>query len=452
MAGTWKQWTTVALVGSCAFVGIPLMWGSTLSGKAPDKPATQANPAIVEAQKGEWSRWRGPNLDGLSAEKNLLKSWPDDGPELAWQSNGFGGGYSSVAVSGGKIFTLGKIDGKNCVIAAKVDGGEIAWKTPIGGGGDPNCTPTVDGKFVYGVSLDGDLACVNADDGSIVWQKNYGKDFGGKMMSGWGFSESPLIDGDRLICTPGGNEALLAALDKKTGDVIWKTKVPAPLGNKGGDGAGYASVVIGNFGGVKQYVTLVGRGVVGVDAKTGEMLWAYNPIANGTANIPTPIISGNFVFCSSGYDDGGTALLKITKKGKAFNAEEVYYFPARKTQNHHGGMVLVGKNVFMGHGHNQGFPLCLNLENGADVWRPGRGPGGGSAAVAYADGNLYFRYQDGTMALIAANPKKYELRGKFTTKTKNGEGWAHPVIAGGMLYLRDQNDLLCYDIRNKSDK
>lgn len=452
MAGFRKQLAGIFVLGGCALVGGSLLWNSPLSGKAPDKVTDKSNLAAIEAKKGEWSRWRGPNLDGISAESNLLKSWPEEGPALAWQASGFGGGYSSVAVAGGQIFTMGKLDGKNCLIAADTEKGDIRWKTPIGGGGDPNCTPTVDGDKVYGVSLDGDLACVNAADGKVVWQKNYAKDFEGKMMSGWGFSESPLIDGDRLICTPGGNDALLAALDKKTGDIIWKTKVPGPLGNKGGDGAGYASIVIGTFGGVKQYVTLVGRGVVGVNAATGELLWSYNPVANGTANIPTPIISGNFVFCSSGYGDGGTALLKISKKGKEFNAQEVYYFPANKMQNHHGGMVLVGKNVFMGHGHNQGFPLCVNLESGADLWRPGRGPGGGSAAVAYADGNLYFRYQDGTMSLIAADPKKYEVRGKFTTKTKNGEGWAHPVIAGGMLYLRDQNDLLCYDVRATKGK
>lgn len=444
----------LALVACGAIAG--WFFNPLASGQAPGKSkgaakgrAQTVNLAAEEAKAGEWSRWRGPNLDGISAEKDLLKTWPKEGPELLWQSKGLGGGFASVAIAHGQIFTMGNREGKNCLIAASVEDGSVQWQTPIGTGGDPNSTPTVDGDHVYGLSLDGDLACVNAKDGTIVWQKNYGKDFGGKMMSSWGFSESPLVDGNSLICTPGGSDALLASLDKTTGEVIWKTKDPGNLGEKGTDGAGYASIVAATIGGVKQYITLVGRGVIGVDATSGELLWSYNAVANGTANIPTPIVTSNYVFCSSGYGDGGTALLKINKKGKAFGVEEVYYHPAGKMQNHHGGMILIGKHVFMGEGHNQGFPLCVNIENGSDAWRPGRGPGGGSAAVAYADGSLYFRYEDGMMALIAANPKKYQLQGKFKPVVKNGNGWPHPVIAGGKLYLRDQDELMCYDVRAK---
>src|SRR5262245_26918952 len=223
------------------------------------------------------------------------------------------------------------------MVCLKVLDGSTLWTTPIGGGGDPNSTPTIDGDLVYGVSLGGDLACCKTD-GTLVWAKNYEKDLGGKMMSGWGYSESVLIDGDKVICTPGGDQALLAALDKKTGDVIWKTAASQDsLGRKGGDGAGYASVVISNAGGVKQYVTLVGRGVIGVDAKTGTLLWSYNGVANGTANIPTPIVAGDYVFCSSGYDTG-SALLKLNKSRSGFDPQEVYFLTAAKMQNHHGGM------------------------------------------------------------------------------------------------------------------
>jgi outer membrane protein assembly factor BamB len=357
---------------------------------------------------------------------------------------------SSVAVKSGGIFTMGNIKGKTHIIAARANkNGEIAWSTPIGGGDNPNCTPTVDGDLVFGLTHGGDLGCVRMRDGELVWSKNFGNDFGGQMMSGWGYSESPLVDSGCVIVTPGGKGALLMALDRQTGEKIWESATPEKLGRKGGDGAGYASIVISHAAGVKQYITLVGRGIVSVDAATGKFLWSYNDVANGTANIPTPIVSGDYVFCSSGYNDGGTALLKITKDGDGLKAEEEYYFRSNEMQNHHGGMLLLGDHVYMGHGHNQGFPLCVELKTGKDAWREGRGPGGGSAAIAYADGHLYFRYQDAVMALIEANPNEYKLKGKFKIATKNGESWPHPVIAGGKLYLRDQDSLLCYDVKKK---
>jgi len=418
------------------------------SAKAPSKPDSK-NPASIEAERGEWSRWRGPNGDGISYETGLLTEWPEEGPALAWHAKGFGRGMSSVAVKGGKVYTLGNVKDATHLIAADVKDGAILWSTEVGSGKNPNCTPTVDGELVFTLTHGGDLACCKADTGDVVWKKNFAQDFSGKMMSGWGYSESPLVDGDRVICTPGGKGAILVALDRKTGEKIWESAVPGDLGRKGKDGAGYASVVISNGAGVKQYITLTGRGIVSVDAATGKLLWHYNDVANGTANIPTPIVSGDYVFCSSGYGDGGTALLKITKDGSELKANEEYYFAAKEMQNHHGGMILLDGHVYMGHGHNNGFPLCVDLKTGKDAWRPGRGAGSGSAAIAYADGHLYFRYQDATMALIEATPKDYVLKGKFKIATKNGESWPHPVIAGGKLYLRDQDSLLCYDIKKK---
>ena len=433
------------------FAGV-FSW-SGVSGQSPKAKKSNAaaayNPALAEAQRGEWSRWRGPNGDGISYETGLLTEWPAAGPPLVWRVKGLGGGYSSVAVAGRKIFTLGNKRGRNNMVCLKALDGSILWTTPIGGGGGPNSTPTVDGEFVYGVSLDGDLACCKVADGALAWAKNYEKDFGGRMMSSWGYSESVLVDGDRLICTPGGDEALLAALDKKTGDVIWKTAASAgSLGRRGEDGAGYASIVISNAGGVKQYVTLVGRGVVGVDAATGKLLWSYNGVANGTANIPTPLVAGDYVFCSSGYDTG-SALLKLNRSRSGVDLQEVYFLAANKMQNHHGGMIEKDGFVYCGTGHNNGFPLCIDSRTGQDAWRAGRGAGSGSAAIAYADGHLYFRYQDGTMALIEANPKAYKLKSSFKIASNNGESWPHPVIAGGKLYLRDQDELLCYDIKKK---
>lgn len=409
---------------------------------------TKKSSGEAAAGGGEWSQWRGPHRDGISPEKGLLQDWPAEGPELVWQTKGLGGGFSSVAVSQGKLFTSGERGGKVELIALDAKNGEPIWAAEIGGGQRPNSTPTVDGDLVFALGFDGDLICAETATGKVVWKKNFGRDFGGQMMSGWGYSESLLVDGDHLICTPGSKDAMLAALNKRTGEVVWKTAV-AELGPKGGDGAAYASVMITNAGGVKQYVQFVGRGLIGVDAKSGKLLWNYNPIANGTANIPTVLIKDDLVFCSSGYGTG-SALLKLSGKGGQVQAEEVYFLNANVAQNHHGGMILLGDHVYMGHAHNEGFPLCLELKTGKETWRPGRGPGRGSAAVSFADGQLYFRYEDGTMALIEATPKAYKLNGKFELPSKLDKSWQHPTISGGKLYLRDQDVLLVYDIRRKA--
>jgi outer membrane protein assembly factor BamB len=434
------------LIASCLLHSPTAVWAQKTKSKT--LAVSGNDPAALEASKGNWSRWRGPNGDGISQETGLLPTWPEEGPPVVWKSKGLGNGFSSVSIVDGRIYSMGKIDGETHLVCCKVDDGSLVWSTSIdGGGSDPNCTPTVDGDFVYGVSHGGTLACCETSSGKLVWKKSFSKDFGGKMHSGWGYSESPLIDGDLVLCTPGGQDAMLAALQKKTGEVAWTTKMPAETGNKGGDGAGYSSIVIGECAGVKQYITLVGRGTIGVDAKTGQLLWGYNRVANGTANIPTPVVKGDFVFTSSGYGDGGTALLKISKQGKAFRAEEVYWKSNNELQNHHGGMIALGDYIFMGHGHNKGLPVCVNMKTGQPTWGPGRGPGSDSAAVAYADGHLYFRYENGIMALIEANPKEYKVTGQFKIGINNGKSWPHPVIAGGKLYLRDQNELICYNIK-----
>lgn len=400
--------------------------------------------ADAPASKNDWPSWRGPKRDAISTEKGLLSEWPEDGPKLLWTADGLGRAYSSIAISAGRIYTMGERKGGTFLICLDLEGKE-QWAAKVGGG-DPNCTPTVDGNRVYTVDRNGELACVGTESGNVLWMKSFTKDFGGKMMSGWGFSESPLVDGDRLIVTPGSNDAMLVALDKKSGDVIWKSVVPK-LGDKGNDGAAYSSVVISNAGGVKQYVQLVGKGIVSVRADNGKFLWNYNKITNGTAAIPTPIVRDDYVFCSSGYGDGGAALLKIVKEGSDLRADEVWYKKAGELQNHHGGVVLLGDYLYMGHGHNQGLPVCVKFLTGEPTWGPKRGPGGDSAAVVYADGHLYFRYQNGVMALIEANPKEFQVKGKFDVKTHDGPGWPHPVVSDGKLYLRDQQHLHCYDIK-----
>lgn len=408
-----------------------------------------ANSGSTNLSSNDWFQWRGPNRNGQSNETGLLTSW-NEKPPLAWRTKGLGKGYSSIVISKGRIYTLGNIGGQTHVICRKLENGSKLWQTAFAGGSDPNCTPTIDPAtgYIYGLTKKegGTLVCINSE-GKEVWKSNYAQDFGGKMMSSWGFSESPLIDGDRLICTPGSDSALIAALDKSTGKVIWKTRAPdSELGSAGKPGAGYGSIVISHAGGKKHYVQMVGRGLVGVSADDGKLLWNYNRIANKTANIPTPIISGDYVFGSSGYNDGGSALLKISASGSGLKATEVYYKDNRDLQNHHGGMILIDDHLYLGHGHNNGFPACINLQSGDLKWEIGRGPGSGSAAITYAEGHLYFRYENHVMALFKANPEKLELVGQFQIDSSNGKSWPHPVIHQGKLYLRDQDELLCYDI------
>lgn len=412
-----------------------------------------AHAAESSSKSGEWRQWRGPGRENKSPETGLLDSWESAPPKLLWMADGLGEGYASVSIADGRIFTTGNLSDGQAVIALSLDGGKQLWtktltdQPPEHGYEGSRCTPTVDGDRLYVVTSNGTITCLKAADGEVVWQKDFAKDFGGQMMSKWGFAESPLVDGDWVLCTPGGKEAMIVALDKLTGKEVWRSAMP-PIGEKGKDGAGYSSIVISNAGGVKQYVQLVGRGTIGVRASDGKFLWGYNDIANPTANIPTPIVKGDYVFTSTGYNDGGSALLRIVPDGEGLKAEEVYYHPAKTLQNHHGGMILHDGHVYFGTKHNNGFPVCVDLESGKVVWGGDtRGPGSGSAAIVYADGDVIFRYQSGEVALIEATPDEYKLKGVFTPEyVGKSPCWAQPVVAGGKLYLRDQDKLMCYDV------
>jgi outer membrane protein assembly factor BamB len=400
---------------------------------------------------GEWPCWRGPNRDGVAKETGLLPEWKAGGPPLAWKASGTGVGYSSLAVSGGRIFTLGDREGAQQVIALSEADGKPLWTARLGSPwkdemGGPRGTPTVSDDVVYAIGTEGDVAAFAVATGKEIWRKSLVRDFSGSMMSMWKFSESPLVDGDRLIVTPGARDAAIVALDKKTGKEIWRAAVP-DLGPKGKDGAGYSSVVISKAAGVKQYVQLVGRGLIGVRAEDGKFLWGYNKIANDVANIPTPVVLANYVFASTGYQTG-SAFLELSKAGDGVQAKEVYFLDAKTFQNHHGGFVLVGNQVYGGHGHRKGFPICVEFTTGKVLWGGDiRNAGSGSAAVAYADGNLYFRYENGVMVLIRATPEGYQEKGSFTIPNVKDPSWSHPVIAGGKLYLREQDTLYAYDVK-----
>jgi outer membrane protein assembly factor BamB len=402
----------------------------------------------------DWPQWRGPNRDAICAEAGLLKEWPAEGPKLEWELRGLGTGFSTIAIVGDKFFTMGDLpDGgqkSQFVMAFDLNTRQQVWKTKVGPphNDGSRCTPTVDDGLVYVIGTEGDLLCVNASDGKEVWRKNFPKDFGGKMMSGWKFSESPLIDGDKLICTPGGEQAALAALNKKTGETIWKCAPPNP---KATGGAAYCSIVVSEAAGVRQYVTIMGRGAVGVSAADGKFLWSYGKVANGTANIVTPVVTGDFVFVSTAYNTG-SALLKLSKTPDGVKAEEVYFLKASTFQCHHGGFLRIGDYIFGADGHNAGNPICIELATGKVAWRENQ-IGGGSGCVLYADGQLYYRYDNDTVVLIEANPAKYVLKSSFKMPRRPGfagPGWSHPVIHGGKLFIRHADVLMCYDIKSNA--
>lgn len=399
----------------------------------------------------DWPQWRGPERNGIAAGESIRANWDAQPPKLLWMNSGMGEGYASLSIVSGRLYTTGNKNGAQSVICANAADGNVLWTTPITdknpkhGYGGSRCTPSIDGNRLYAVSSDGKLACLNTSDGAILWSESFDQ-WGGKMMSGWGFSESPLIDGDLVLSTPGGRDAMIVALNKQDGTLKWKSAVPA-IGDRGKDGAGYSSIVVSNGGGVKQYVTTVGRGVIGVRASDGKFLWGYNRVANDTANIPTPLIDGDFVFASTGYQTGAV-LLKLAPSGQGeVQAQEQYFLEAKTFQNHHGGMVQLGDFIFAGHQHSKGFPICLNWKTGEVAWGGDIRPvGSGSAAITCVGKQILFRYQDGTLALIEANPKTYTLHGSFKPAHQEKESWSHPVVVDGKLYLREQDKLMCYDV------
>ncbi|HXX93220.1 MAG TPA: PQQ-binding-like beta-propeller repeat protein [Planctomycetota bacterium] len=390
----------------------------------------------------DWPQWQGAARDAKSTETGLLKDWPKEGPPLAWQVRGLGEGYSTPSVAAGRIFTMGHRAGSEHVICLSEKDGKEIWAVPLGpagkGGGypGPRCTPTVDGEFLYALGCGGTLVCLKAADGQEVWRKDLKKDFKGRV-GGWEYSESPLVDGDRLVVTPGGKTATLAALAKRTGETLWQSAVPE------GDSAQYSSVIVADIEGTRQYIQFLSRGVVGVSAADGRYLWRYNRPANGTANCSTPIYSDGHIFAASSYGNGG-GLAKLTKEADAFRTDEVYF--TKEMQNHHGGMVLLDGYLY---GSDEGKLTCMEFKTGQVKWAAGQ-PGKGS--ILYADGRLYYRNEGGkgTMFLVEATPEKYVEHGRFPQPDRSPQNaWPHPVVANGKMYLRDQDLLLCYDVKPK---
>jgi outer membrane protein assembly factor BamB len=408
-------------------------------------------PAGAAPPGGNWPQWRGPLRDGVSTETGLLKQWPAAGPRRLFAAPGMGAGFSSVAIAAGRIYTMGDFRDGQHVLALDEENGRVLWSTRVGGRhddeyGGPRATPTIDGALLYTMDTDGDLVCLETVTGRERWRKSLTRDFGAQTP-GWMFAESPLVDGDRVVVAPGTRRAAMVALNKLTGAEIWRTAMPA-IGSAGNDSPEYSSIVISNGGGVKQYVRLIGRGVIGVRASDGAYLWGYNRVANGTANISTPIVTGNMVFASTGYSTGGALLEIAPQPPGGATAHEKYFLRPSTFQNHHGGMVLIGGYVYAGTGHRMGIPICLELATGKVMWGGDiRNAGSGSAAVTAADGHLYFRYENGVMMLIEATPRAYVEKGSFEIPNVRNPSWSHPVIAAGRLYLREQDVLNVYAVK-----
>ncbi len=442
----------------------------------------------------DWPQWQGPDRDAISKERGLLQEWTKDGPPLAWKIQGLGGGYSTPSLAAGRIFGMSNRGDDEVVWALSEKDGKELWVTRLGpafkqqapqGKEGPGCTPTVDGELLYVEGLGGEVACLQAKDGKTIWQRSLTSDFGGRAPM-WSYRESLLVDGAKVICTPGAQDAMLAALDKLTGKTIWKSQVPSSPGGGtgddhaspggslpgpgdgpggpgrgprgsgrgpggfGGSGAAYASAIAIDFDGQRQYVQFTAKALIGVAASDGKFLWRYDKPANGMGiNCSTPVYHDGLVFAASAYGAGG-GLVKLSKDANGgVNAEEVY--ATRKMQNHHGCMILLDGCLYGANGGNEGgYLVCLDFKTGKVLWderddAERRAPKG---SVALADGRLYYRTEKGTTLLIEPTPKEYVERGRFEQPDRTKQpAWAHPVIANGKLYLRDQDLLLCYDVK-----
>ena len=385
-----------------------------------------------------WPQWRGPNRDGKSAETGLLKSWPEAGPPLAWKVTELGEGYATPSVAQGRIFGASYRGEDEFAWALDESGGRLIWETrtapaerDVGYSHGPRSTPTVDGDRVFTLGAGGHLTCMDRQTGTILWQKNLKEDLNGRMMSGWGYSESVLVDGNRVLCSPGGRQGTVACLNRDTGELVWRSTQLK-------DSAAYTSITKQTIDGHAQYLTLTGETLAGISPDTGALVWRAKRKGK-TAVIATPIYHEGTVFVTSAYNVGCN-LFEISQRNGRFNAKERYAH--RDVKNHHGGAIRIGDHIFASSGP---ILVCLDMASGEVAWEQ-RSVGKGS--LTFADGHLYLRSEQGPIALIEANPKQYVEKGRFGQPDRSGKrSWAHPVVANGHLLLRDQDLLLSYDLR-----
>ena len=376
-----------------------------------------------------WPFWLGPNHDGKSVDTGLLKQWPAGGPKLLWQADGIGPGYSSVAVGADAVYVDGDAGGNFTLFAYDLAGKSL-WSSVLGKSwnGDhagARSSPVLDAGNVYVISGDGAILCSSAKTGEKKWSHTM-KEFGGSP-GGWGYAESVLIDGDLAIVTPGGAKCVVA-LNKTTGQAVW-----ASAGFKAG--ANYSSAIDFTFEGNHEIVQGTVGGLLSVNPANGAVLWSNNFSAGNVANCPSPAYADGYVFWANGYGKGGICM-KLSADGKAAKA-----WTTRDMDCHHGGYIIDKGYIY---GNNGGGWACLDLKTGEKKWSDA---GVGKGSLCYADGMLYlFSENGGVCGLANCSPEKLQMTGKLTVKG-NGPSWAHPVVAGGKLYLRYDTHLYCFDVK-----
>jgi outer membrane protein assembly factor BamB len=396
-------------------------------------------PNTVPSGPSDWPQWRGPERNGVSKDAGLLKQWATPGPRQIWGISTLGEGFGSIAIKGDRIFVQGTRESRSVVFCLNRADGRTVWSAALGAklkndaGNGPRSTPTVDNDRVYTLTENGDLACLNAHNGAPVWRKNVLKEFGG-TNPGYLISESPLIDGGRVIVTPGGKGAGIVALDKMTGKEIWRATDLS-------EDASYSSCISADVGGVRTIMNFTSRAAVGVRASDGKLMWRNTSAANVSANCATPVFADNKVFFTSSYGTGG-ALLGLSAQNGVVKAKELYF--TKNMMNHHGGVVLVNGYIYGFHG--DAVLTCLEFATGKRMWA-NRSVGKGS--LAYADGMLYLLSESHIVGLAEANPNAYVEKSRFTIPGRGRPSWACPVVVGGKLYIRDQGTLTAYDVKAK---
>ncbi len=384
----------------------------------------------------DWPQWRGPQRDGISREKNLLSEWPEGGPRKLWSVEGLGQGFSTVSVIGNRIYTTGVIDKVGKLIAIQ-DDGKLLGKSSYGsdsvdGGGYPGSrsTPTIQDGRVFLMSGTGILTCFDEKSGQQQWQVDTFKEFGGRQLR-WNVAESVLVDGKRVICTPGGPEALVVALDVATGKPVWTTK---GLDCK----SAYCSPILVEHNGHRVILTMVEFGAVGIDADTGKLLWKSAHKNKYAVHAATPVYADGRVIFSSGYGQG-TEMLTIAADAKSVNSA----WEQKVLDNHHGSIVLLGGNLY---GTNDRGLVCLDTTTGKERWIEGKA---GKGSITVAEGMIYAYSEKGQLSLIKPGPTGATLKGSFKVTEGSDQHWAHPVVANGRLYIRHGNVLMAYDVSKK---
>ena len=384
-----------------------------------------------------WPRFHGPDLTNRSPETGLLKEWSEGGPPLLWRAGGLGHGYATVAVAGGLIYTTGNSDDATVITALTPDG-KVAWRVPNGPAytrshPGTRSTPTVDGSRLYHQNADGDLVCLDCAAGRRHWHVNILKTFDGRNIR-WGLAESVLIDGGRVIATPGGEDIGLVALDKQTGKPLWTcrgTDVPPA----------YATPIAFEHKGLRQLVTFMASSLVGVHAETGRLLWQVEFPAFLDENIVTPLYHDGHVFATC--RGSGSRLYRLRVDGERCAVEEVW--ADREMDVHHEGVLLLDGYLYGTAMSGRSGPwMCLELATGKTCWTDA---GIGRASLTWADGRIYAVSHGGTVALVEPSPEAFRLVSRFDLpKGGTGPVWAHPVVCGGRLYLRHDDTLFCYDV------